>query len=157
MRVVRTRAFNHTGPGQTDQYVISSFARQIAEAKAAGQEQVELRTGNLEVRRDFTDVRDVVRAYWLALDWAEAGVFNVCSGHSVALSELPAQLADHAGIDVNTRVDADRLREADVADSYGSHARLTAATGWEPSLSFDTTLRDTLDWWERRLEGGPHG
>lgn len=152
IRIVRTRAFNHTGPGQTDQYVVASFARQITEAKASGLERVELTTGNLNVRRDFTDVRDVVRAYWLALEAAEPGAFNVCSGHSVALSELPLRLARHAGIEVSTRVDPGRLRGVEVEDSYGSHARLTAATGWEPQLSLDTTLRDTIEWWRERLE-----
>ena len=74
---VRTRAFNHAGPGQSDDYVVSAFARQIAEAEAAGSDSVELVTGNLEPRRDFTDVRDVVRAYWLLLEGGEPGVYNV--------------------------------------------------------------------------------
>jgi GDP-4-dehydro-6-deoxy-D-mannose reductase len=151
MRVVRTRAFNHTGPGQSDRYVVASFARQIAEARARGEERVELVTGNLDVRRDFTDVRDVVLAYWLALEGAEPGIFNVCSGNSVALSELPARLGRHADIEVSTRMDPERLRQVDVPDSYGSRARLTEATGWEPELSLDTTLRDTLDWWDQQL------
>jgi GDP-4-dehydro-6-deoxy-D-mannose reductase len=157
MHVVRTRAFNHAGPGQSDRYVIGSFARQIAEARARDEERVELVTGNLEVRRDFTDVRDVVRAYWLALDAEAPGAFNVCSGHSVALSELPVRLAELAGVEVGTRTDPDRLRKADVEDLYGSRGRLTAATGWEPQIPLDTTLRDTLDWWSGEIEGEPDG
>src|SRR5207244_405924 len=86
MHVVRTRAFNHAGPGQSDIYVVSSLARQIAEAEASDDEtgHVEVAMGNPNARRDFTDVRDVARAYWLALEHAKPGVYNVCSGRSVA-------------------------------------------------------------------------
>jgi GDP-4-dehydro-6-deoxy-D-mannose reductase len=150
--VVRTRAFNHAGPGQSDRYVIGSFARQIAEAEAHGAQHAELVTGNLEVRRDFTDVRDVVRGYWLALESAPRGVFNVCSGHSTRLADLLDQLGKHARIPVNQRTDPDRLRKGEVMDLFGSHERLTAATGWRPVLPLETTLRDTLDWWRSQLE-----
>lgn len=157
VQVVRTRAFNHTGPGQADRYAIPSFARQIAEAKARGADRVELATGNLDVRRDFTDVRDIVRAYWLALELAVPGVYNVCSGRSVQLSELVRLLADHAGVEVVIRVDPARLRDAEIMDSYGSHDRLTAATGWLPEFALERTLDDVLRWWEDRLESERDG
>ena len=91
LHVVRARAFNHAGPGQSDLYVSSSFARQIAEAEARSRRRaaVEVVTGNLETRRDFTDVRDVVRAYWLLLERAEPGAYNVCSGESVGDRRYP--------------------------------------------------------------------
>jgi GDP-4-dehydro-6-deoxy-D-mannose reductase len=151
LHVVRTRAFNHTGPGQSDTYAVPSFARQIAEAWLAGRQSIELQTGNLEVRRDFTDVRDVVRGYWLALAHADPGAFNICSGRSVELSEVVRRLAESAGIEAVTRVDPDRLRAAEVVDAYGSPERLAAATGWRPELPLERTLDDVLEWWRAEL------
>jgi GDP-4-dehydro-6-deoxy-D-mannose reductase len=150
--VVRMRAFNHAGPGQSDAYVISKFARQIAEAGAASRadEPVEIVTGNLHVRRDFTDVRDVVRAYWLALEQAAPGVYNVCSGRSTEISEILAGLARHAGVELEQITDPALLREHEVEEIRGSHARLTAATGWEPEIPLERTLADTVEWWRER-------
>jgi GDP-4-dehydro-6-deoxy-D-mannose reductase len=152
MHVVRMRAFNHAGPGQSDAYVISKFARQIAEAGATGRpgEPVEIVTGNLHVRRDFTDVRDVVRAYWLALERAEPGVYNVCSGRSTEISEILAGLARHAGVELEQTTDPALLREHEVAEIRGSHEKLTAATGWEPEIPLERTLADTVEWWRER-------
>ena len=153
MHVVRMRAFNHAGPGQSDAYVISKFARQLAEAEAAGPagEPVEIVTGNLHVRRDFTDVRDVVRAYWLALERAEPGVYNVCSGRSTEISEILAGLARHAGVQIEQTTDPSLLREHEVAEIRGSHEKLTAATGWEPEIPLEQTLADTVEWWRERV------
>ncbi len=150
LRVVRLRPFNHTGPGQSDEYVVSSLARQVAEAEAAGLTEVTLRTGNPESRRDFTDVRDVVRAYALAAK-LDGGAFNVCSGCSASVAELVELAAEHARIPVRHEIDPARLRAHDARDMCGSHARLTAATGWRPEISLDQTMRDTLDWWREQL------
>lgn len=149
IRVARLRPFNHAGPGQRDEYVLSSIARQVAEAEAAGLTEMTLRTGNPESRRDFTDVRDVVRAYVLAstLD----GAFNVCSGCSTSVAELVAMAAEHAQIPVRHEVDPALLRAHDARDMRGSHDRLTAATGWQPEIPLDQTMRDTLDWWRAEL------
>jgi len=149
IRVARLRPFNHAGPGQLDEYVVSSIARQVAAAEAAGQSEMTLRTGNPESRRDFTDVRDVVRAYVLAssLD----GAFNVCSGSSTSVAELVAMVAEHARIPVHHEVDPALLRDHDARDMRGSHERLTAATGWEPEIPLDQTVRDTLDWWRGQV------
>ena len=146
-RGVRTRAFNHAGPGQHERYVVSSFAHQIATAEAAGQRSVELHTGDIRPRRDFTDVRDVVRAYWLAVERGEPSIFNVCSGVSVPVRDILAGLARETGIDVEQRTDPSRLRQHEVMDIRGSHERLTEATGWQPEIALGTTLADTLDWW----------
>jgi GDP-4-dehydro-6-deoxy-D-mannose reductase len=152
MRVVRARSFNHAGPGQSADYVIGSFARQIALAeRGAGQGgEVELVTGNLDVRRDFTDVRDVVEAYWRALERAEPGAYNVCSGRSVRVEELLAGLAEHSGLEVKSRVDPALLREREVMEIRGSHEKLTAATRWEPEIPLERTLHDSLEWWRQR-------
>jgi GDP-4-dehydro-6-deoxy-D-mannose reductase len=156
MRVIRTRAFNHAGPGQGDTYVVAAFARQIAEAEAQAPPdgRIEITTGNLEVRRDFCDVRDVVRAYWLALETGLAGVFNVCSGRATAVSDILASLAAHSALDVDHRVDPSRLRDNEVMEIRGSHDKLTEATGWQPEIELSRTLADALDWWRERVAAG---
>jgi GDP-4-dehydro-6-deoxy-D-mannose reductase len=157
MHVVRTRAFNHAGPGQSDQYVVAAFARQIAEAEAEaqaeGREAIEIGTGDLRPRRDFTDVRDVVRAYWLALERAAPGAYNVCSGSTVTVADILSALARQAALRVEQRTDPDRLRTTEVMEIRGSHERLTAATGWEPEIPLERTLADTLDAWRAQLRG----
>jgi GDP-4-dehydro-6-deoxy-D-mannose reductase len=152
LHVVRARAFNHAGPGQSPVYVVANIARQIAaaEAVASGSGTIELLTGNLEVKRDFTDVRCVVRAYWLALEQAEPGIYNVCSGNSVTIGEIFAALGEHTRLEVKPRLDPSRLREHEVMEIVGSHDRLTDATGWQPEIPLETTLRDALDWWRQR-------
>jgi GDP-4-dehydro-6-deoxy-D-mannose reductase len=154
LRVIRTRAFNHAGPGQSDTYAVSSFARQIAEAEAEGRDAVEVSTGNIDVRRDFTDVRDVVRAYWLALEGCEPGVYNVCAGRSAAIRDILAGLASHTQLDVRQRTDPGKVRKHEVMEIRGSHDLLTGCTGWEPEIPLADTLRDTLDWWRSRVSAG---
>jgi GDP-4-dehydro-6-deoxy-D-mannose reductase len=149
-RVVRTRAFNHFGPGQTDLYVVAAFARQIAEAEQAGNDAVVVQTGNLEAKRDFTDVRDVVRAYALLLEHGEPGKYNICSGTSRSAADILAALARESQLDVKHETDPARLRKHEVMDIRGSHDKLTGATGWQPEIAFEQTIRDTLDWWRSR-------
>lgn len=153
MHVLRARAFNHAGPGQSDTYVVAQFARQIAEAEAAqpADGRMVMLTGNIEVRRDFCDVRDVVRAYLLAVHHAEPGVFNICSGRGTAVSDILSGLAAHSSLEVECRVDPARLRENEVMEIRGSHERLTDVTGWRPEIDLSETLRDTLDWWRERV------
>ena len=150
MHVVRTRAFNHTGPGQPHTYVVSSFARQIARAEAAGRSEVEVTTGNIEVRRDFSDVRDVTRAYLVAIERADPGAYNVCSGRAVKIADILAALADQSPLHVAQRTDPSLVREHDVMEIRGSHEKLTAATGWRPEIPLERTLGDILDWWRKR-------
>jgi GDP-4-dehydro-6-deoxy-D-mannose reductase len=156
MCVVRTRAFNHAGPGQSDTYVVGKFARQIAEAEAnlPASGRAEISTGNLMARRDFCDVRDVVRAYWMALERGKAGVFNVCSGRGAAVSDILTGLAAHSALDVECRIDPSRLRDNEVMEIRGSHEKLTKATGWQPEIELADTLRDALDWWRERVAAG---
>ena len=143
--VVRTRAFNHAGPGQSERYVVAAFARQIAAAEAAGSEEVEIVTGDLRPRRDFTDVRDVVRAYVRLLDDAPPGAYNVCSGEAVSIVDILAGLARHTALRVEQRTDPERLRAGEVMEIRGSHDKLTEATGWRPEIPLDRTLADTLE------------
>jgi GDP-4-dehydro-6-deoxy-D-mannose reductase len=155
MRVVRTRTFHHTGPGRGEAFAESSFARQIAEIEAGLRPPV-IHVGNLEAVRDFTDVRDVVRAYWGLLERGQAGqVFNVCSGSGRPIRELLDVLLGLARVAVEIRVDPERLRPADVPVLVGDPASLHAATGWKPQIPIETTLEDLLDDWRRRVGTGP--
>ena len=149
-RVIRTRAFNHFGPRQSDLYVVAAFARQIAAAERDGANSVVVRTGNLDARRDFTDVRDVVRAYALLLEDARPGAYNICSGISRSAADILAALARESPLEVKQETDPARLRKNEVMDIRGSHEKLTDATGWQPEVPFEQTIRDTLDWWRDR-------
>ena len=150
MRVVQVHPFNHAGPGQSDEYVVSSLARQVAEAELQGLSEAVLRTGDPHSARDFTDVRDVVRAYALAAE-LDGGVFNVCSGKSATVAELIEMVSRHARIPVRHEVDPSRLRANDARDLRGSHERLTEATGWKPEIPLDQTVADTLSFWRSEL------
>ena len=147
LRVIRARAFNHSGPGQAPTYAIASFARQMAEAVDAGRDPVRIVTGNPDTRRDYTDVRDVVRAYRLLAERAEPGVYNVCSGRTASASELVAALAEAAGVEVEHVVNPELVRAHEVMELRGSFERLREATGWEPEYELSRTLSDSLTWW----------
>jgi GDP-4-dehydro-6-deoxy-D-mannose reductase len=150
LRVVLTRTFHHTGPGRGEAFAESSFARQIAEIEAGLRPGV-LKVGNLDAVRDFTDVRDVVRAYWLLLERGEAGVaYNVCSGTGRPVRQLLDLLLAASSARVEVRVDPERLRPSDVPAQVGDPSRLHAATGWEPRIPLERTLRDLLDDWRSR-------
>jgi GDP-4-dehydro-6-deoxy-D-mannose reductase len=145
LRVIHARAFNHSGPGQKPIYVIANFAMQIAHGLREDQDVIRLATGNLDTRRDFTDVRDVVRAYRLLAARGEPGVYNVCSGVSRSARELIAGLSEVAGVPIETEIDPTKLRAHEVMEIRGSHDRLRAATGWQPEIPLEQTLRDTLE------------
>jgi GDP-4-dehydro-6-deoxy-D-mannose reductase len=152
MPVMRVRAFNHVGPGQSPRFVLPSVARQIAQAEHEGRERVEVRVGNVDTRRDFTDVRDMVRAYALILERGDPdAVYLACSGRSRPVRELIEGLAPLARIPVTFASDAGLRRAGEQADLYGSPARLRDDTGWTPEIPIETTLADTLDWWRERV------
>lgn len=158
LAVLRARAFNHAGPGQSDLYVVSSFARQVAEAEARarmGREPGTVLTGNLDARRDVSDVRDVVRGYWTALEAGLTGPVNVCSEKAPRVSDLLTGLLDHADTHVAHRMDPARSRPSEVAEVRGSARRLGEATGWRPEIPLERTLADTLDWWRERVAAAP--
>jgi GDP-4-dehydro-6-deoxy-D-mannose reductase len=151
--VVRTRTFHHTGPGRGEAFAESSFARQIAEIEAGLREPV-LFVGNLEAVRDYTDVRDVIRAYWALLDRApeiRGGVVNVCSGRGYKIRELLEALLARAQVRLEVRVDKERLRPSDVPAQVGDPKRLKALTGWEPRIHLEQSLHELLDDWRARV------
>jgi len=152
LEVIRARPFNHAGPGQRPIFILSSLARQAVEGRMRGARALQIVTGNPQTRRDFTDVRDVVRAYRLLAEHADPGVYNVSSGHSVSAAEQVALLAELiAPIEVEHVVDPARVRPNEVMDLRGSHDRLSAATEWQPKISLRQTMADTIAWWEREL------
>ncbi len=150
LRVIHARAFNHSGPGQKPIYAIANFAMQIAAGLDAGQASILIRTGNLDTRRDYTDVRDIVRAYRLLAERGDPGVYNVCSGVSRSARELIAALSEIAEVPVETEIDPAKLRAHEVMEIRGSAARLHAATGWQPEIPLEQTLRDTLESFSRQ-------
>ena len=150
---IRVRAFNHVGPGQDPRFVLPNVARQIAVAERAGLSEVEVRVGNIDTRRDFVDVRDMVRAYWLLLERGDPDVaYLACGGRSMPVRRLVEGLTSLARIPVTVTSDAGLRREGEQPDLYGSPERLHADTGWSPEIPIDTTLADTLDWWRDRAD-----
>jgi len=147
LEVIVARPFNHTGPGQTANFVVPALAQQVAAAAASAAPSI--RTGNLDVNRDISDVRDVVVAYRLLLEKGRPGqVYNVCSGRAVSIRSVAERLVELSGLDIPIRVDPDRVRPVDVPDLWGDPGRLESECGWEPAYSLDRTLRDVLDYWK---------
>lgn len=147
--VVRTRTFNHTGPGRGRDFAESSWARQIAAAERRLQDPV-IAVGNLETMRDFCDARDVVRAYWALFEHGRAGeVYNVCSGRGVRMRAVLDQLVALARLPIDARLDPTRVRPktADIPALVGDPARLREATGWEARTPLEDTLDDLLKYW----------
>jgi GDP-4-dehydro-6-deoxy-D-mannose reductase len=159
LRITCARPYSHSGPRQRSQFLLSNLSRQGAVARLDGVSTVEIVTGNPDTRRDFTDVRDVVRAYRLLAALpptpGEMDIYNVCSGRSISTADQVAALARllHP-IAVEHVVDPARVRASEVMELRGDHSKLTAATGWRPAIGFDRTMADTIAWWERQLAGG---
>lgn len=153
--LVRVRPFNHAGPGQRPIFVLSSLARQAAQARHDDAASLRLVTGNPDTRRDFTDVRDVVRAYRLLAEGSASPVYNVSSSASISTTDQIEMIRELiAPIEVEHIVDPKLVRAHEVMDRRGSHALVTADTGWEPQIPLGQTIADTVAWWEEQLETG---
>jgi GDP-4-dehydro-6-deoxy-D-mannose reductase len=152
--VVVARPFNHIGPRQTPGFAVASFARQVARIEA-GLESPVMRVGNLETRRDMTDVRDVADAYVRIMESGLAGrPYNVCSGRARRMRDLLERLCELASVDITIETDPARLRPNDVPVIEGDATRLRAELEWRPHIDLDQTLRDTLDWWRAEVRAG---
>ena len=148
LEVIRARPFNHTGPGQRHDFVVPALAEQIARAVRSGDDR--LHTGNLEARRDISDVRDVVRAYRMLLVGGEPGsVYNVCRGEAVSIREVAERLLAIAGVAMPIVVDPERVRPVEIPELRGDSGRITRAVGWRPEMDLDRTLADVLAYWEQ--------
>ncbi len=152
LRVIRTRAFNLTGPGESPHFVTSAFARQIAKIEVGRQPPI-LYVGNLETVRDLTDVRDAVRAYRLLAERGEPGaVYNVCSGKGIAIRSLLEEMLALAQVpDISVQLDPARLQPVDVPIQVGNATRVQRATGWRPTIPFRQTVQDVLNFWRKRI------
>jgi GDP-4-dehydro-6-deoxy-D-mannose reductase len=147
---VRTRGFNHEGPRRGPVFVASDFAKQIADIEK-GRKAPVLHVGNLEAKRDFTDVRDMVRAYWLALERCEPGeAYNICSGTAWSIQQVLDRLLGMTKAAIEVKQDPRRLRPSDVPILLGDNSKFVQATGWQPTIPFERTLEDMLEYWRSR-------
>jgi GDP-4-dehydro-6-deoxy-D-mannose reductase len=142
--VVRVRAFNHTGPGQAASFLVPGLATRIAEAEREGR--TEIAVGAIDPVRDLSDVRDVVRAYRLLVEQGEPGeAYNVCSGRGISVAEVADRIIRLSGRELRAAVAPELVRPVEVPHLVGDPAKLETATGWQPEIALDATLRDVLD------------
>ncbi|HEX9246857.1 MAG TPA: GDP-mannose 4,6-dehydratase [bacterium] len=153
LHVITTRAFNHTGPGRGEVFVESNFSRQIAAIEHGSQKPV-IRVGNLDATRDFSDVRDIVRAYWLALERGTPGeVYNICSGKALRIRDLLETLLNLSVIkSIQVKPDPARMRPSDVQALRGDCTKFQRDTGWKPEVSLERTWQDLLNYWRDRVK-----
>jgi GDP-4-dehydro-6-deoxy-D-mannose reductase len=154
MQVIRVRPFNHIGPGQRHEFVVPAFASQIARIEAGQQDPI-LKVGNLEAQRDFLDVRDVVRAYLLALEQIESLdpglILNICSGNPKKISELLQGLLNHTDCDIKIEEDPDRMRPSEIPLAAGDSTAVSACLDWQPRIPLDKTLGEILTYWRNKI------
>jgi len=151
LKIIRVRPFNHIGPRQSPEFVCSSFAKQIAEIEKGLREPI-IKVGNLEAKRDFTDVRDIVRGYWLALDKGEPGkVYNICSERAIQIKGLLDHLLELSSKKVEIMKDPKRMRPSDNPILQGDSSKFRRRSGWKPEILLDKTLKDILEYWRKVL------
>jgi len=151
---VMTRSFNHTGPGQHEDFVLANFARQVAMIKR-GKKDAVIEVGDLEIRRDFLDVRDVCDGYVALLEKGRSGeTYNLCSGGSYRIRDLLDRMCELAGVHVTIKIDKTRLRPVDMPELRGDPSKMREHTGWMPKRSIDETMQAMLDDFERLLGTG---
>jgi GDP-4-dehydro-6-deoxy-D-mannose reductase len=154
MEITIARAFNHIGPGQSERFVVSDFARQITEIKLGKREPV-VEVGDIDVTRDFTDVRDVVRAYFALLRDGQSGeIYNICSGREQSIRALLHRLAAIAGVGISVQQDPSRLRKSEQRRVVGDPAKMQRATGWQSTTELDESLASMLHEWEQEIANG---
>jgi len=151
MKIVRTRAFNHSGPRRGKEYVDSNWCRQVALIES-GKQKPELMVGNLNAKRDFTNVKDIVNGYWYAVTKAEFGeVYNICSGKAYSMQEVLDMLLKLTDKKIEVKKDPSRMRPSDVEILVGDNSKFVNKTGWKPEISFEQTLKETLEYWRERV------
>lgn len=151
MQLIMVRAFNHIGPNQTSVFVASDFCKQVAEIEA-GKKKPILHVGNLSAKRDFTDVRDVVRAYGLLIQHGKAGeTYNIGSGHAIAIQELLDTILSLSHANITVEIDVARLRPSDIPIIKADIHKVHTATGWTPEIPLEQTLLETLNYWRGTL------
>ncbi len=147
MDIMSTRSFNHTGPNQAPMFVVADFCKQVADIEKGIQEPV-INVGNLSARRDFTDVRDVVRAYCLLMEKGKSGeTYNVGSGHALEIREILNTIISFSKKEISVNVDPNKLRPVDVPIIEADITKIQEDTGWQPQISITQTIRETLDYY----------
>ncbi len=151
VRIVRTRGFNHTGPRRGDTFAESTFAKQIAMIEKGKQEPV-IHVGNLDTKRDYTDVRDMVKAYLLAVEKCDPGdVYNIATGKAIRMKDMLDLLLSFSKIKPEIKEDPDRMRPSDVPVLIGDNSKFVSKTGWKPEIPFEKTMEDLLNYWRARV------
>ena len=151
LHIVRTRGFNHSGPRRGEVFVESNFAKQIALIEK-GKNPPVIYVGNLKAKRDFTDVRDMVRGYWLALEKGKKGeVYNICSGKTISVKEVLDILLSLSNVTPKIKQDLKRMRPSDVPILCGDNSKFVKETGWSPEIPIDVTLKDLLNYWRKMV------
>ncbi|MFC1646909.1 GDP-mannose 4,6-dehydratase [Patescibacteria group bacterium] len=151
MKVIRTRGFNHTGPRRGETFAESSFAKQIALIEKKKREPV-IHVGNLDASRDYTDVRDMVRGYLVAVKKCDPGdVYNISTGKTVYIRDMLKLLLSFSKVKVEIRKDPARMRPSDVPVLTGDNTKFVKKTGWEPKIPFEKTMEDLLNYWRSRV------
>lgn len=151
MNIIRTRGFNHTGPRRGDVFAESNFAKQIALIEKGMQKPI-IYVGNLEAKRDFTDVRDMVEAYWLSVKKCKTGeVYNICSGKAYSIGTVLDILLSFSNAEVKIKRDPARMRPSDVPVLIGDNSKFVKQTGWSPKIPFPQTLKDLLQYWREKI------
>jgi len=151
MKIIRTRGFNHTGPRRGDVFAESTFAKQIAEVEKGKKEPV-IYVGNLEAKRDYTDVRDMVRGYFLAAEKGEPGeVYNISSGKARKIDEVLQTLLSFSRVKVEIRQDPAKMRPSDVPILIGDSNKFRKRTGWKNTVTFEQTMEDLLNYWREKV------
>ncbi len=151
VKIIRTRGFNHTGPRRGDTFAESNFAKQIALIEKGKQAPV-ISVGNLEAKRDYTDVRDMVRGYVVAVEKCVPGdVYNICTGNAIKIGDMLNLLLSYSKIKVAVKPDPARMRPSDVPVLIGDNSKFVAATGWKPEIPFEKTMQDLLDYWRGQV------
>jgi GDP-4-dehydro-6-deoxy-D-mannose reductase len=151
IRIVRTRGFNHTGPRRGDTFAESNFAKQVALIEKGKQDPI-IHVGNLDATRDYTDVRDMVRAYLVAVEKCDPGdVYNICTGTSIQIGKMLDLLLSMSKVKVKVQPDPARMRPSDVPVLLGDNSKFVAKTNWKPEISFEKTMEDLLNYWRQRV------
>lgn len=151
MDVMMARAFNHIGPNQSSMFVVADFCRQLAEIENGLREPF-IKVGNLNVQRDFSDVRDVVRAYTLLMEHGKAGeIYNVGSGKAVEIQYILNHILAYARVPVTVEVDRERLRPVDVPIIEADITKLVTCTGWKREITLEQTIQETLEYWRKQV------
>ncbi|MFH1379820.1 MAG: GDP-mannose 4,6-dehydratase [bacterium] len=152
LKIIRTRGFNHTGPRRGEVFVNSNFCKQVVQIEKKKQKPV-IKVGNLDAIRDFTDVRDMVKAYWLATEGGctPGEAYNICTGKGLRIKDILQSLLKLSRSKITIEEDPARLRPSDVPILVGSNKKFCKATGWKPTIAFKKTLEDLLDYWREKV------